>query len=110
MWAPPDNGNPPVGYVVEVADRFGQIVESATVTTNSYATNYEGTLLVSVTALDGIGGMSGFSEWSDYEVSPKEINYLRTHASKTDIPQLIFIQQYIETMYEIWENPHENNE
>ena len=105
MWAPPDSGNPTVGYVVEVSDRFGQIVETATVTTNTYSTDYEGTLLLSVSAIDAIDGVSAPSEWSQYEVSPKEANYLVTHAEKTDIQTLIFIQQYIATMYEIWEDP-----
>jgi hypothetical protein len=106
MWKPPTSGNPPIGYVVELSDRFGQIVESATVTDNRYSTSYEGTLLLSVSALDGLGGYSAFSEWSGFELSTKEKNYLMTHSEKLDVPLLLFTFQYVGTLYEIWEDPH----
>jgi len=109
MWSPPEVGNPPTGYVVKLTDRFGQIVESATVIENRYVTIYEGTLLLSVEAIDDAGGVSEPSDWSDYQLSDKEKKYLRTHAEKAGIPLLSFISQYIQTMYEIWEDPNENN-
>jgi len=109
MWDVPDTGNPPVGYVVELADRFGQVVETATVTTNTYTTGYEGTLLLSVSALDGLGGQSVFSEWSNLQISDTEKNYLTIHANKAHVRLLFFISTYAETMAEVWEDPHEGN-
>ena len=110
IWDPPIIGNPPVGYVVSLSDKLGQIVETATVTKPTYSTDYEGTLLLSVVAIDEIGGTSPPSEWSAYQISEKELNYLRLHATKVDVPMLIFTLGYVRTMYEIWEDPNENNE
>lgn len=109
MWSPPETGNPPVGYVVSLTDRFGQVVETATVIENRYVTIYEGTLLLSVEAIDEAGGTSDPSEWSDYQLSDREKEYLRTHSDKLGVPLLNFISQYIQTMYLIWEDPNEGD-
>jgi len=107
MWEPPTTGNPPTRYVVDVSDRLGQIVESASVEGVFYSTSHEGTIRVSVAAIDAAGNIGPYSEWSDPVITPDEFTYLANFSSRIDMPLLVFASNYVQTLLEVWVDPHE---
>lgn len=110
MWFPSEEGNPTVGYVVEVSDRLGQIIETGTVTTPSYSTNKEGTIYFSVAAFDKEGNIGEFSVWSEAIATPQEELYIREHARLAGIPFLSFLNTYAISLKKVWRDPHEDYE
>ncbi len=96
-------------YLVEVTDAFGQIVIRATTVEPCYSFDYEGGLLLSVTAINSTGEPSIPSEWSDMELSTSYRNMIKATAANLEIPQLIFLSAWVNEALGTWEDPHETD-
>jgi len=106
MWEPPITGNPADMYTVDVSDRLGQIVESAVVSGNIYRVQQEGTLRLSVAGIDMNGNIGPYSEWSEPQITPDERIYLVTFGTRTNMSLLFFVGEYVNTINELWVDPH----
>jgi len=108
-WGSPEAGSPPAYYYVEIVDEFGQTVYTSTTVDTFMFINYEGIIRASIKAVDSIGRESPYSNWSNFYMSPRQIEMWSLTGTRVGVGALPYLTNFAQVIYELWIDPHESN-